>query len=248
MTTMRSEPIPRRKLYHEVVDRLRERILSGKYGPGEQLPSERQLMELFQVGRPAIREAMLTLERMGMIAISHGERARVLRPTAQGVIDQVADAARHMLAASPDALAHLTEARLFFEVGMVRIAAANRTEAELDTVKRALDAHREAIEGPARFLEKDMAFHRAIAVVSGNPIYIAISQATFEWLGQYYVELVRLPGAEHLTIAEHTEIYECIAARDVNGAAKAMTGHITRINAQYRTFERAAGAAARSAR
>ena len=109
MTTMRSEPIPRRKLYHEVVDRLRERILSGEYGPGEQMPSERQLMELFQVGRPAIREAMLTLERMGMIAISHGERARALRPTAQSVIDQVADAAR--CAGAPDRSAAVLRGR-----------------------------------------------------------------------------------------------------------------------------------------
>ena len=120
---------------------------------------------------------------------------------------------------------------------MVRVAAANRTEAELDAVKRTLDEHRDAIEGPARFLEKDMAFHRAIAAVSGNPIYAAISQAIFEWLAQYYVDLVRLPGAEHLTIAEHSQIYERIAACDVDGAAQAMTGHITRVNAQYCQFE-----------
>ena len=237
---MRAQPIPRRKLYHEVVDRLRERILSGEYAPGSQLPSERQLMALFQVGRPAVREAMLTLERMGMIAISHGERARVLRPTAQAVIGQVADAARHMLAAEPDALSHLIEARLFFEVGMVRIAAANRTDADIATLKQALAEQEAAIEGPARFLEKDMAFHRAIAAVSRNPIYVAISQSVFEWLGQYYVGLVRVRGAEHLTIAEHTEIYERIAAGDVDGAARAMSDHITRANAQYRQFERPA--------
>ena len=52
-----------------------------------------------------------------------------------------------------------------------------------------------------------------------------------------HVDLVRLPGAEHLTIAEHSQIYERIAACDVDGAAQAMTGHITRVNAQYCQFE-----------
>ena len=56
------EPIQRRKLYQEVVDRLVERISSGMYRPGDKLPSERELMTQFGVGRPAVREAMQSLE------------------------------------------------------------------------------------------------------------------------------------------------------------------------------------------
>ena len=54
-----AEPIRRRKLYEEVVARLEARILAGKLLPGDPLPSERELMRYFGVGRPAIREACL---------------------------------------------------------------------------------------------------------------------------------------------------------------------------------------------
>jgi DNA-binding FadR family transcriptional regulator len=75
-----SEVIQRRKLFHEVADRLQSAILSGALQVGEALPSERELMERYGVGRPAIREALLSLERAGLIVISGGERARVARP------------------------------------------------------------------------------------------------------------------------------------------------------------------------
>ena len=53
-----SEVIQRRKLYQEVLDRLMERIRTGTILPGAQLPSERELMEEYGVGRPAVREAL----------------------------------------------------------------------------------------------------------------------------------------------------------------------------------------------
>ena len=62
------------------------------------------------------------------------------------------------------------------------------------------------------FLHKDMAFHREIAAISGNAIYVALSQAIFEWLAEFHTGLVRLHGAESLTIEEHKAICERIAA------------------------------------
>jgi len=235
------EPIARRKLYEEIVDRLSARISDGVYAPGDKLPSERELMSLFGVGRPAIREAMQTLERMGLISISHGERARVTSPDARALIDQVAATARHMLITSPKTLSHLKEARLFFEVGMVRIAAAKATEQDVERLRGRLDDHVESLKDLSRFLEMDRLFHREIAAISGNPIYAAVSQAVFEWLEEFHVELVRLPGAEQITLKEHTAILKAIAAKDPDRAAKAMEQHLKRANKLYRQFEKSAG-------
>ena len=243
-----SEPIRRRKLSHEVLDRLLARITQGELAAGDHLPSERDLMSQFGVGRPAVREAMQALERMGFISITHGERARIVAPTARSIIDQVALSARHLLATSATTLEQLKEARVFFETGIVRLAAERAGTADLARLRQRLEEHRavaDAVEATSQldeFLQKDMAFHRELAVMSGNAIYVALSQAIFEWLAEFHTGLVRLHGAEGLTIEEHALILERVVARDAEGAAQAMTAHLTRANSLYRKFERAAGA------
>jgi len=236
---MESEPIRRRKLSHEVLDRLLARLRNGDFPVGSTLPSERELMEHFAVGRPAVREALQALERMGFISIVHGEGARVLPLTAATVIGQISDAAIHMLSTSEDLLEHLKSARMFFEVGMVRLAAEQRTDADLARLADALEANRRSIADQAEFQSTDMGFHHAIAAASGNPIYVAVSQAMLEWLGQFYGQLVRHPGAEDMIFSEHKAILERIEARDPDGAAKAMTDHLTRANLRYRLAEQA---------
>ena len=86
-----------------------------------------------------------------------------------------------------------------------------------------------------------MAFHRQIAAMTGNPVFSAIIEAMFGWFGEYYRELVRAPGAESLTIAEHRRIFEAIAARDPEAAEAAMRDHIARANELYRSLERSSG-------
>jgi GntR family transcriptional regulator, sialic acid-inducible nan operon repressor len=240
-----SEPIRRRKLSHEILDRLLARITRGELAAGDHLPSERDLMSLYRVGRPAVREAMQALERMGLIAITHGERARIVAPTARNIIDQVAQSARHLLATSATTLEQLKEARVFFEAGVARVAAERAGEEDVARLRACLEEHRAAagaVSAPAHmdeFLQKDMAFHREIAAITGNAIYAALSQAIFEWLAEFHSGLVRLHGAEGLTIEEHEAIYERVAARDPEGAAAAMIRHLTRANSLYRQFERA---------
>jgi GntR family transcriptional regulator, sialic acid-inducible nan operon repressor len=236
MTTI--APIQRRKLFQEVLDRLIERIRSGEFKPGDQLPSERELMTTYGVGRPAVREALQALERDGIVSISHGERARVVMPTAGTLIEQVASSARHLLTVEPGTLDHLKDARLFLETGLARLAAANATESGLVLLRQRLDAHIEARHRLDQFLPRDMEFHRQIAAMSGNPIFPALIEAMFGWLSAFYVDLVRLPGSEDLTIAEHQRIFEAIARKDEAAAAAAMHDHIARANDLYRQYER----------
>lgn len=235
-------PILRRKLYQEIVDRLLARIRAGEFPPGGQLPSERQLMQTYAVGRPAVREALLTLQRMGLIAITHGDRARVVSITADTAIRQVSEMGRLLLETSPGSLGHLKEARLFFEVGMVRIAAQNATAVDIENLRSALEEHRAALKDGIRFLEKDMAFHRAIVGISRNPIFESVSRAMLEWLERFHEGLVRAPGREPVGLAEHTRIFNCIARHDADGAARAMTAHLTRANKLYIPILRTDGA------
>lgn len=234
------EPINRRKLYQEVLERLITRITAGEFGPDDQLPSERELMETYGVGRPAVREALQQLERSGIVAITHGERARVVVPTPATLVDQIASGTRHLLSIQPDSLNHLKEARLFLEAGMARMAAANADAAGIAELQKLVEAQRRAVVHPEEFVRCDMAFHRQIAAMSGNPIYPAIVEGMFGWLAEYYRTLVRAPGAEQLTLAEHDRIVEAVASRDPARAERAMSEHLTRANALYRHLTRLA--------
>ena len=228
-----TDPIPRRKLSNDVTDRLLARINAGEFVPGSRLPSERQLMESFQVGRPAIREALQNLQRMGLIQITHGESARVLAPNARTIIDQITGTAQHILSTSPKTLDDLKDARLFFEVGMARLAAARATADDVQMLQHRIDGQAAAGDDTDAFLRADIAFHRGVASVVGNPIFVAVSEAMLEWLLEYHVGLVRKEGREMKTLVEHRLILQRISAHDVEGAAAAMLAHLTRANDLY---------------
>jgi DNA-binding FadR family transcriptional regulator len=233
-----SAPIVRRKLSQDVFDRLIDRINSGAYPRGGLLPSERQLMEEFQVGRPAVREALQDLQRMGLVQITHGEGARLVEPTASSVLGQIAVSVHHVLSSSSKNLQHLKDARVFFELGMVRLAAARATPADVEALNRSIEEMAGAAAEFADFMRHDMDFHRRIAGITGNPVFVAVSEALLGWLSAYHVGELRKLGRERQTLEEHRQIVDRIAAHDVDGAAAAMLAHQTRAADLYQRPER----------
>lgn len=235
-----AETIQRKKLYEHVLERLMERIRSGEIAPGAQLPSERELMEEYGVGRPAVREALQALERSGIVEIAHGERARVVVPTAERLLAQVAGGAMHLLRTQPQTLEYLKDARLFLETGTARMAAERATEEQVARLRLAVAQHRASMVNLELFIERDMAFHREVAGISGNPIYPTIVEALFRWASEYYQTMVRAPGAEELTLAEHERIVDAIAAHDPDAAAEAMRAHLIRSSVLYQRLTKQA--------
>ena len=230
---MDTEPIVRRKLSDEVFVRLKRLITGGELKPGDEMPSERELMERFGVGRPAIREAMQALANMGLVAISHGERAKVLQLTAQSILRQVDGAAKIMLSSSKDSLEHLKSARIFFERGMVREAAENATDADIEALQSILAKQHGLLGDADGFIDADMEFHTSIARISGNPIYTAVSAAMLGWLKEYHTEMLIWTGKEKFTLAEHEKIIKRIAAHDIAGAEREMVKHLKRSRSLY---------------
>jgi DNA-binding FadR family transcriptional regulator len=97
-----------------------------------------------------------------------------------------------------------------------------------------LRQHREVISDASHFIERDMLFHREIARISGNPIFPAIVEALFGWANAYDRSIVRAPGVESLTLAEHERIVQAIEQHNPDAAEQAMRDHLTRANALYR--------------
>lgn len=229
----RPEPIKAKKLSHIVEDRLLELIRTDNLSPGDYLPSERELMDQYQVGRPAIREAMQSLQRMGLIEIRHGERPKVVAPDLDSLVEKMGISMQHVLTHSASSFEHLKEARATLEAEMARIAAQRRTAADVEALEQILTAQKHARQTPERFLELDGEFHRRVAEISRNPIFQTVTYAVFNWLRAFHADLVRKPGLESLTLDEHEAILSAISDGDDARAADAMRQHLTRANELY---------------
>ena len=235
---MRPEPVRRRKLYEEVTNGLLDYIQSEKLKPGDQLPSERELMTWFEVGRPTVREALQNLERLGFVSISHGERARISELDFGRVFEQMGVTTQFLLNSSDKMMAEMKEARLLFERQMVRRAAEIATGEDLAALRRLVDDQAVTKEehNAAQFMRCDMGFHTRIASVGGNSIYPAVSMAILSWLQKFYLDQLRVSGSEELTIAEHVAIVEAIERRDPDQAEAALSAHLNRSNSLYQRY------------
>ena len=231
----RPQPVRRRKLYEQVTNELLDYIQTNKLQPGDQLPSERELMGWFEVGRPTVREALQHLERLGFLTISHGERARISNLDFARVFEQMGVTTQYLLNNSDKMMAEMKEARLLFEQQMVRRAAEIATDEDIAQLRELVDAQSAARDdsNAVRFMAIDMQFHTQIAAVGGNGVYPAVSMAILSWLQKFYIDQLRASGSEGLTVDEHHAIVDAIENHDPDAAAAALTAHLTRSNELY---------------
>lgn len=227
-----AHPIRRRRLSDEVLAEFERLIVSGAYAPGDLLPSERELMERFRVGRPAIREALFSLQKSGLVALTSGARARVTEPSADRVISQLTGAARYFLSTEEGERA-FQDARMFFEVGLARNAATHATREDIARLKRALRANENAVGDVEEFQRTDVAFHVQLALISKNPIFKAIHDAIEAWLLQQRRISLIVPGALSEARDYHRRIFEAIAAHQPDRADEAMRDHLRSVAEYY---------------
>jgi GntR family transcriptional regulator, sialic acid-inducible nan operon repressor len=230
--------IERKKLFEHVATHLEEQILAGKLKPGDQLPPERDLQSRFGVGRPAIREALIALQKAGLVELTNGARARVLMPTASHIFTGMAPAVRQMLS-TPEGQRHFQGARMFFEVGLAREAALNATPEDLESLAAALETNRQAIGDRERFTLTDIAFHFELPKIARNPVFLALHDQISEWLKEQRVVTLAASGQERIAFEAHKAIHEGIAARDPDRAEAAMRDHLQQLAT---TFWRQRGA------
>jgi DNA-binding FadR family transcriptional regulator len=225
-------PIVRRKLSDHVLDRLKAMITSGEYGPGQTLPSERELMASYGVGRPAIREAMQALANAGLITIKHGERAKVRPLTAKAAVGQIDLFAQ--LSASPGMLQNLKEARRFFERGMVREAAVKASDVEIAELDALIVEQRAALDDAESFVAADLRFHNKIASISRNAILDAVAEAMLGWLRNDQIDSEAFAARGEAVLDAHAQIVEGLRTRDPDAAEAALSRYLDQADAVER--------------
>lgn len=224
--------LERKTLSEQVAEQLEADILEGRLKADDQLPAERELMEQFGVGRPAVREALFYLQRLGLIAINSGTRARVIRPTAEAVMNRLSGVTRQLLAKS-EGQQYFQEARALFEISLARYAALQATQEDLDALHRALEDNRNALGDEARFKRSDNEFHGVLAAIARNPILNAVHDALAEWLDDRRAQVLQREGEDHAALEAHGEIIAAIESGDPDAAEAAMRRHLDRHYGTY---------------
>lgn len=217
-----------RSLSQEVVDELSRRIGDGLLKPGDKLPTEAAIMRELDVSRTVVREAISRLQAAGLVETRHGIGTFVLEPSGEGAfrIDPAT------VTTIQDVLA-LLELRISLETEAAGLAAARRSDEQLQLMRQALDAFLAALEQGRETIEADFQFHLNIAGATGNRYFVDF----MSYLGMTVIPRARLNTAQlsrdrqadylQRVHREHEDILSAIALRDADAARAAMRTHLT---------------------
>lgn len=231
-TTLLINPVKRRKVHQDIASQLEVLITSGTLREGDSLPAERTLMAQFAVGRPAVREAMLALERGGLLRLSSGERATVSRPTTATVLEGLSASVRVAMA-TDDGMRNFQAARGLFEVALARNAAKHASAEQVEALRNALQRNKKAIGNAQEFEKTDVIFHYEIARIAGNPLFVGMHAALIGWLTEQRTVSLRGVNVDRSAYRFHKTIFEAIEARDPDRAERAIEQHLNAVTAMF---------------
>jgi GntR family transcriptional regulator, transcriptional repressor for pyruvate dehydrogenase complex len=222
-------PIEDRRVFKEILLQLEEAITAGHLGPGDRLPSERDLAQQFAVSRTSVREALRVLEALGVLRVRPGaDHGATL---VDGPTNALRDILQFQLALRHISIASLIEFRLVIEAWAAR-AAALRNGADADFVElRRLDAETNlpGIERTA-FLTLDASFHLEIARLSGNELLALVLEGARSSTERVMREVITSGGTWASTrkrlLGEHAKILAAITDGDGDAASRHVVDHI----------------------
>jgi GntR family transcriptional regulator, transcriptional repressor for pyruvate dehydrogenase complex len=209
--------------FDEVVEQLREAIYAGRIRPGERLPGERQLCAELGVGRPTLREALRSLEAVGIIEVRPGKSGGSYAATPSE--STVGDALAALVQLRGASLEDLAEFRVDFEGENAAWAARRADAADLAALQAIVDDARAAGTG-AHVVEVDVRWHEALARATKNRLRIGIALGIHDAVLRRHRTAVR-PGRDARIIPEEmAAITRAVADGDADAARRLMRAHI----------------------
>jgi GntR family transcriptional regulator, transcriptional repressor for pyruvate dehydrogenase complex len=212
----------REPLAAEIARKLLGYLFSGEIGPGERLPSERQLAQSLGVGRSAVREALKALGFLGMLESRHGG-GTYLKGTVSELLPQVVEWG--LLLREPNML-DLVEARRHIEVVVAGLAAQRRDQQAIKELRGLLHTMAASSADPERFVEADMGFHLSLAKASGNSVLNDVLASIQSLLRAWIRRVIQAAGETGSSYEEHVPIFEAVESGEPEAARAAMTRHM----------------------
>jgi DNA-binding FadR family transcriptional regulator len=228
--TLPSEPIRIPKAAVVVAGRIRRGIILGEFEPDHALPNETELMALYDVSRPVVREALRILESEALIKVKRGVGggARVQRP-------DVSVAARHaalLLQLEGTTLEDLFEARALIEPAAVRRLATLRPAGAIERLKRRHAEESEVLDDLSAYPVAATLFHEDVIELAGNKTLAMIGRLLLEIVETHNRAMFSVLQGEGAEIARdaadlwHGPLIDMIEAGDVDGAVSHWERHL----------------------
>ncbi|WP_240206983.1 FCD domain-containing protein [Vibrio sp. CyArs1] len=227
MKSLDIKPMRKQKLSDAVADELERLIVTKTLKEGDTLPSERDLMSSFEVGRPSVREALTKLSQKGLVSIKSGEKTRVSRPKTETILSNVSGLAIGLLAQDEER-SQFEHLRQVLEVSVVREAARVRTRQDLEKLEAILERNRLCCEDYDSFVDTDIEFHLTIISTLNNPMLTTLYNTLISWLMKTRNSVDYVPFHKR-NYEEHVTIFEALKSGEADKAEQAMKNHLNTV-------------------
>ncbi|MGH2551939.1 MAG: FadR/GntR family transcriptional regulator [Thermomicrobiales bacterium] len=215
-----------RKRADQVRERLVDLMRTGDFNSGDKLPTERQLMAMFGVGRSSVRAAIQSLVGLGIIELRPGLGSYVRSLSIDDVISLVQGAIRLDYSSA----LNLHEVRAMIETTASRLAAHRRTERDLVEMHLQIVSYDREIAAGNRegSIEADLRFHRALVASAKNPVLSSLLDSISDVLREHrrhYGPFGTNPDFATVT-QEHIAIFEAIEAQNAQQSVLRVSRHM----------------------
>jgi GntR family transcriptional repressor for pyruvate dehydrogenase complex len=219
-------PIKPKKIAEEIVKQLQSLIFSGKLKPGEKLPPERELAISLNVSRPPLREALNTLQGMGLIEIQQGNRTYVRPITTRSIYDPLVSFTKD----SPENILRVFEVRKYLDIGSVSLAAERATQKEITELEKIVRQMEDDLRNDRLGAKADIDFHNKIAEATKNPIYIHVVVTVYDLLQEEiriaWGDVFNNLESKTALLEQHKTILGAIKLHDPEAARIAARAHL----------------------
>jgi GntR family transcriptional repressor for pyruvate dehydrogenase complex len=211
--------------YEEIADQIQQLILRGALKPGDRLPPERELAAKLGVGRSSLRDAVRTLEVMGILEPKQGHGTVVREPSAEALVVPLTRA----LMRKRELVAELLDVRRMIEPALAARAAVNATPEEIAHLEDVLRRQEAKIRRGEPAIEEDSEFHYAIARAARNGVVLKVLDVLMDLLRESRAKSLQVPGRLSKSYAGHKRVLQAIKRRDGAAAEAAVQKHLKEI-------------------
>jgi GntR family transcriptional repressor for pyruvate dehydrogenase complex len=215
------EPIRRSRLYQGIVAQIEGLLERGELRPGDQLPPERVLAEQFQVSRASVREALRSLELLGIVETRAGGGTFVRRAAPDDVARPLSS-----LISRGHTMRDVIEVRGLIEPALAALAAERITDEQLAELGEILSAQQAKVRAGAPYGEEDARFHELIGQAARNELLVTMLAVIWDVLRSSREQWLQSNARAHASLDAHRRILAALRSRDVEAARAASAEHI----------------------